>query len=47
MADPFEVLREPVTPVDPDPDFAKLPPFSFNESHFLAQGLHLGAEVRF
>jgi uncharacterized glyoxalase superfamily protein PhnB len=22
MADPFEVLREPVTPVDPDPDFA-------------------------
>jgi uncharacterized glyoxalase superfamily protein PhnB len=23
MADPFEALREPVTPVDPDPDFAK------------------------
>ena len=23
MADPFEVLREPVTPVDPDPDFAR------------------------
>ena len=22
MTDPFEVLREPVTPVDPDPDFA-------------------------
>ena len=22
MADPFEALREPVTPVDPDPDFA-------------------------
>lgn len=24
-----------------------LPPFAFNESHFLAQGLHLGAEVRY
>ncbi len=24
-----------------------LPPFSFNESHFLAQGLHLGGEFRF
>jgi uncharacterized glyoxalase superfamily protein PhnB len=23
MTDPFEALREPVTPVDPDPDFAK------------------------
>ncbi len=23
MTDPFEVLREPVTPVDPDPDFAR------------------------
>jgi uncharacterized glyoxalase superfamily protein PhnB len=23
MADPFEALREPVTPVDPDPDFAR------------------------
>ena len=23
MTDPFEVLREPVTPVDPDPDFAE------------------------
>lgn len=22
MTDPFEVLREPITPVDPDPDFA-------------------------
>ncbi|HEX3923432.1 MAG TPA: glyoxalase, partial [Streptosporangiaceae bacterium] len=22
MTDPFEALREPVTPVDPDPDFA-------------------------
>ena len=23
MTDPFEALREPVTPVDPDPDFAR------------------------
>jgi uncharacterized glyoxalase superfamily protein PhnB len=23
MTDPFEALREPVTPVDPDPDFAE------------------------
>ncbi len=22
MTDPFEALREPVTPVDPDPEFA-------------------------
>ena len=23
MTDPFEALREPVTPVDPDPEFAR------------------------
>ena len=23
MTDPFEALREPVTPADPDPDFAR------------------------
>ena len=28
-------------------NFSTLPPFSWNESHFLAQGLRLGAEVRF
>ena len=28
-------------------NYATLPPFAWNESHFLAQGVRLGAEVRF
>ena len=38
MTDPFEALREPVTPVDPDPEFAGRPRMRLTREVFASPG---------